>query len=47
MNPARRIALEKALDWRRGAERLEQLDLGVRQVDKHHSHAVSRERLRF
>src|SRR5438128_10941677 len=38
-----RIALEKALDRRCRAERLEKLDFGVRQFYEHHSDAMCRQ----
>src|SRR5204862_508534 len=46
MHAAARVLVEKAANRRIGAERLQQLDLRVRQFDKNNRHAVRRQRLR-
>src|SRR5260370_16000831 len=47
MHTARRIALEKGLHRRGCAERFEQLDLGVWQLDKDDRHPMRRQRARL
>jgi len=47
VHAARGITFEKPAHRRGLTERLEQLDLGVRQLDKNHGHAVCRQRVRF
>src|SRR5258708_37318718 len=46
VHAALRVLGEKTGDRRVGAERLEQSDLGVRQLDEHHGHAMRGQRER-